>query len=219
MSKTKGKKTTDGHMDGFSDHELQNAHGRERSVVENLFLPFFLILMGCAWFTWGSIGLSADANGFSLHPDRKMTPDELAALEARKKAKRSENLYLAHCSACHQSHGGGTPGAFPPLDSSEWLDDEKRVVSLVLGGMSGPVEVMGQPYNNMMPAIAKSSNLKPEEIKSIVNYVRSAWGNGAKEYPDVTVEAVEAAMEEMGDRSVPWTAEELLQKFPIGGSK
>ena len=79
MSKTNGKKTGEARAGGFSDHELQEAHGRTRQVSDGLFLPFFLFLMACTWFTWAGAGLSADANSFSLHPDREMTPEELSA--------------------------------------------------------------------------------------------------------------------------------------------
>ena len=86
--------------DDFTDRELQDAHGSERGR-DSLFLPFFLSLVACAWLTWGGIELAADANSFSLHPDREMTPEELAAREARAKAKMAERLYVTYCGTCH----------------------------------------------------------------------------------------------------------------------
>jgi len=221
MSKSSEKKTGKARADGFSDHELQETHGRERKGSEGLFLPFFLFLMVCTWFTWAGVGLSADANSFSLHPDREMTPDELAAAEARAKARMAERLYATYCGACHQPNGRGIPGTYPPLDGSEWLDDGKRVVSLTSAGLLGRIEVMGQAYDNPtgMPAIAKTANLKPEQIVTIVNYVRSSWSNVDKKYPEVMVEDAEEAIQALGDRSIPWTPQELLQEYPFGGGE
>ena len=216
MSKTKGQNES---TDGFSDRELQEVHGREQKERAGLFLPFFLSLVACTWLTWGGIGISADANSFALHPDREMTPEELAAAEARAKARMSEFLYGTYCGSCHQPHGRGVPGTYPPLDGSEWVDNGERVVGLTLAGMIGRIEVMGQVYDvpNGMPAVAKAANLKPEQIASIVNYVRSSWSNAEKDYSEITVEEVEAVTKELSDRSTQWTAEELLEKYPFSG--
>ncbi|MFP6900018.1 MAG: hypothetical protein VCA36_03680, partial [Opitutales bacterium] len=93
-------------------------------------------------------------------------------------------------------------------------------VSLTLVGMLGRIEVKGEIYDNPtgMPAIAKAANLKAEQIVSIVNYVRNSWSNADKEYPEITVEDVDSLKQELGDRTTPWTPEELLQKHPFGGS-
>jgi mono/diheme cytochrome c family protein len=217
MSKAKEKKSAAARKKGFSDQELQEAHGSERKAVEGLFLPFFLFLLVSTWFTWAAIGLSADANNFALHPDRDMTPEELKAMEARAQAKKAERLYSNNCVACHQPNGRGIPGQFPPLDGSQWVDNGKRIVSLTMAGMEGPVEVLGQTYNNKMGAVAKLNQLKPEDIAIIVNYVRSSWSNAEKEYPEISVDEVKAVQAEIGDRSIPWSSQELLEKYPLGG--
>ena len=219
MSKNTGQGKGEANGDGFTDTQLQESHGQQQSSRAGLFLPFFLSLVACAWLTWGGIAISADANGFTLHPDREMTPEELAAREVRAKARMAEQLYVTYCGACHQPHGGGIPGTYPPLDGSEWVDSGKRVAALTYAGMIGKIEVLGQTYDNPtgMPAISKTANLKPEQIASIVNYVRSTWSNADKKYPEITVEDVQAIQNELGDRAHPWTPEELLEKYPFGG--
>ena len=220
MSKDKGKGKDGGEGTGFSDRELQESHNSEQGALSGLFLPFFLSLVACAWLTWGGIAISADANGFALHPDREMTPEELAAREARAKARMAEQLYVTYCGACHQPHGKGIPGTYPPLDGSNWVDSGKRMASLTYVGMIGKIEVLGQVYDNPsgMPAIAKTANLKPEQIASILNYVRNSWTNADKKYPEVSVEDILATEKELGDRSKPWTPEELLETYPFGGA-
>ena len=146
MSK-KGKGKSDPGADGFTDRELQDTHGSERKVREGLFLPFFLFLIACAWFTWGSIALFGDANGFSLNPERQLTEAEIEAQKLRAQEMQTEILFKNSCGACHQANGAGIPGSFPPLDGSDWLDNGQRVISLNLVGMSRPVEVLGQHWH------------------------------------------------------------------------
>jgi len=35
-----------------------------------------------------------------------------------------ESLFVANCSACHQTSGKGLPGAFPPLAGSDYFVDD-----------------------------------------------------------------------------------------------
>ncbi|MBG28888.1 MAG: hypothetical protein CMI31_02640 [Opitutae bacterium] len=219
MSKAKGQGKDGEEGTGFSDRELQESHNSKQGA-SSLFLPFFLSLMLFAWLTWGGISISVDANGFALHPDREMTPEELAAREARTKARMAEQLYVTYCGACHQPHGKGIAGTYPPLDGSNWVDNGKRIASMTYVGLIGKIEVLGQVYDNPsgMPAIAKTANLKPEQIASIINYVRGSWSNADKKYPEVSVEEIQASEKELGDRDKPWTPEELLEKYPFGGA-
>ena len=57
------------------------------------------------------------------------------------------------CAACHQNSGLGTPGTFPPLAGSEWVNapSPNRIIRLVLHGVSGPIKVKGVDFNNVMP--------------------------------------------------------------------
>jgi mono/diheme cytochrome c family protein len=57
-------------------------------------------------------------------------------------------VYAIYCRACHQRDGKGDGLRFPPLDSSEWVNgDKKRLINIVLNGLQGPVEVKRQPYS------------------------------------------------------------------------
>lgn len=116
------------------------------------------------------------------------------------------------CSACHQPSGEGTPGQFPPLAGSEWVLEENpgRIIRLVLYGMQGPVTVKGVQYNSSM---VPWNVLSDEEVAAVITYVRQnkEWGNEA---PAVTAEQVKAVREKVGNRSQPFTAQELLQIDP-----
>lgn len=124
--------------------------------------------------------------------------------------KAGQAVYT-QCSACHQATGQGLPGAFPPLDGTEWVNGNKgRLISVVMYGMMGPIEVKGQTYNGMMPNL----NLQDEEIASVLTYVRQAWSNSSDA---VSVDEVASVRSRFGQRSF-WSPDELTQEFPENGS-
>ncbi|MCB1598672.1 MAG: c-type cytochrome [Xanthomonadales bacterium] len=87
-----------------------------------------------------------------------------------------EAAFLANCAACHQPTGVGLPGAFPPLAGSDFLknNDQTKVLSSILQGITGKLVVNGVEYNNVMPAM---SHLADADIANIVTYVYASWGN------------------------------------------
>ena len=118
--------------------------------------------------------------------------------------ERGLAVYTRTCVACHSPDGKGVPGAFPPLDGSDWLDGEPSVpIRILLGGLAGPIEVSGENYENMMPP---HTDLNDTEISDVLTYSRQSWSNDA---PPVTPEEVKKLRAKFGDRATPWTAEEL----------
>ena len=83
--------------------------------------------------------------------------------------------YLANCAACHQASGKGMKGAFPPLAKSDYLKPPyDKAIDSVIGGLSGPVTVNGEEYNNVMPAMG---HLADKDLADIFSYVVNSWGN------------------------------------------
>ena len=119
-----------------------------------------------------------------------------------------KRVYGTACAPCHQPSGMGTPGMFPPLAASEWVNTEghQRIIRIVLNGLSGPIEVSGAQFNNVM--VPWRDILKDEDIASVLSYIRSEWGNKGDPVP---VEEVKAVREATKDRGNPWTADELKQ--------
>ena len=90
---------------------------------------------------------------------------------------------------------------------------EERLARILINGLNGPVEVKGETYNGNMPAFGPNGlNLKPRQIAGVLTYIRAEWGNAA---PEVTEEALKGYIDSYGERSSPWTAEELLADFPM----
>jgi mono/diheme cytochrome c family protein len=118
-----------------------------------------------------------------------------------------KQVYSTTCAACHQAHGEGIEGTYPPLAGSEWVNgDDAKVVRIVLNGVSGPLEVAGETYSGMMPAWGPV--LKDDDIASVLTYVRGSWGNKAAPITAATVAKIRAAT---ASRSTPWTAAELAK--------
>lgn len=107
--------------------------------------------------------------------DETVTP-ELAA---------GKMVYDAYCKACHMDNGKGVPGMNPPLAETDWVvGDKTRLINVVLNGLSDPIEINGEIYQN---AMASFSFLSDQQISDVLTYVRQSFGNEAGE---VTMEEV-----------------------------
>ena len=96
-------------------------------------------------------------------------------LTVEDQVKAGEALFAGTCSTCHQAQGQGMPGVFPPLAGSDYIAaDPKRVPSVMLHGLVGPVKVNGKDYNSNMPPM---SQLTDDEVANISTYVLNSWGN------------------------------------------
>lgn len=86
-----------------------------------------------------------------------------------------EELYKRYCRSCHNMKGLGDGNRFPPLVNSEWVNgDKKRLISVLLKGLQGPIKVDGKQYNNVMPAY---DFLEDDELSSVLSYVKRRYGN------------------------------------------
>jgi mono/diheme cytochrome c family protein len=146
----------------------------------------------------------------------KPSPYPAMAATAAGPTSPGEQTYQTVCAACHQANAQGLPGAFPPLAGSEWANgDPETMIRIVLGGLSGPVQVKGTTFSQMMPP---PPGLDDEKIAQVLTYVRSNFGNKASEVKKEQVAALRAAVTSRGK---PWTADELkaLQKPGDGAAK
>jgi cytochrome c oxidase subunit 2 len=83
---------------------------------------------------------------------------------------RGAGVYAANCATCHQTHGKGTPPAFPPLDGSAVTTGPRDAnIRIVLNGVTRN----GKP--TAMPAWG--GTLSDVEIAAVVTYTRNSWNN------------------------------------------
>lgn len=114
-------------------------------------------------------------------------------------------VFSATCAACHQANAMGLPEQYPPLAGSGWVTgSERRLLRIVLHGLTGQIDVEGETFNSAMPGWG--ATLKDAEIAAVVSYVRTHFGNHA---PSVTAATVARVRKEHSRRTTPWTAAEL----------
>ncbi len=129
-------------------------------------------------------------------------------------ADRGKMMYMQTCMACHQITGMGVPAAFPPLAKSEYVNgDNRRLVAIVLKGIVGAITIEGKVYATGMPQPDLTfPQLKDDKnIADVLNYVRTNFGNEAKDA--ITTEFVAKIRAEFADRKTQWT-EADLKAFP-----
>lgn len=111
--------------------------------------------------------LAAVSTAAKAHASGTLTKDEQIAA--------GKQLFTGTCSVCHQTSGEGLKGVFPPLAKSDYIaQDPKRVVHVMLHGLSGKVAVNGTEYNSVMPPM---NQLTDDEVANIATYVLNSWGN------------------------------------------
>lgn len=133
-------------------------------------------------------------------------------LDPEKLGKRVFNT----CITCHQANGEGIVGKYPPLNQSEWVQGDDRILArILLNGLDGPIEVRGQKFNNQMPAWKQLSDY---DIAAVLTHVRQSWDN---DLPSVAPSTITAVREEIASETAAFKPEdlkamELPEATPIG---
>jgi mono/diheme cytochrome c family protein len=190
--------------------KIHAAIKRERvePVSGNEPAPLWLLVFVLVLAFWSGAYLMSYSGGFSgLVYDTNAAEKAAASgpVKAEDPVAMGERYFKQTCAVCHQATGLGMPGTYPPLAGSEYaLGDERRVAAIVLHGVSGPITVHGQTFNNQMQAWGPTLNDK--RIAYILTYVRQAWGNNA---PAIKPETVAEVRKATASRNSAWTEAEL----------
>src|SRR5688572_4753500 len=65
---------------------------------------------------------------------------------------QGEQLYLKHCSNCHQANGAGLGLVYPPLNKSDFMEKNfEQVLCLMKYGVIGEIVVNGKTFVQPMP--------------------------------------------------------------------
>lgn len=87
---------------------------------------------------------------------------------------QGEQLFVEHCSNCHQKNGKGLGLLYPPVDQSDFMDKNfEQVICLIRNGIKGELIVNGKSFNKEMPPIPGLTDL---EIAEITTYLYNTWG-------------------------------------------
>lgn len=196
--------------------DIQEIH---RAVLREQFEPsegqqrvpiaLFLLFIGLAM--WAGYYLSEYDGNFQ--PNVYDGPEAFRLMDLAKASVKTERkvdpLLLGkrlfnNCSACHQPSGEGVPGKYPPLNQSEWvLGDDRILARILLNGLNGPVVVRGSAFNDQMPAW---KHLSDRDIAAVLTYIRQTWDNKGATVDEATIAAVRS---EVGSRTQPFTSDEL----------
>ncbi len=99
---------------------------------------------------------------------------------------QGEQLYTKHCSNCHQADGSGLGRVYPPLNTSDYMEQNfEDVLCLMRHGTSGEMIVNGLQFNQPMPGIPTLTDI---EIAEIATYIYNSWSHerGIIEVKDVS---------------------------------
>lgn len=115
----------------------------------------------------------------------------LPACQKKEPYEQGRLIYNHLCGNCHGEDGAGLRKLYPPLADSDYLRDNWSDLSCIIRhGLAEEIVVNGITYNQAMPGIPETQ-LSPDEIANIINYIRYTW------YPDqdfVARPGVEAAL-------------------------
>jgi mono/diheme cytochrome c family protein len=101
----------------------------------------------------------------------------LLICESSLAAESGEQLFLNNCAECHQRDGRGIKNIYPSLAGNKLVLGSAVDVALVL--MIGRGEMPS--FKGAIPS---------EELATIINYVRNAWGNSGKPISSSTIDSL-----------------------------
>jgi glucose/arabinose dehydrogenase len=116
------------------------------------------------------------------------TPDKVKDNLVKGMADEGQKIYTVYCISCHQENGKGDGSRYPPLGGSDWVTgDKKRLITVLLEGLKGPITVNGKAFNGEMP---KHDFLSDADVSKVTSYIRLNFKNNAdaiheKEVADV----------------------------------
>lgn len=86
---------------------------------------------------------------------------------------QGQQLYATHCSNCHQKDGSGLGLVYPPLNTSDYMENNfERVICLMRNGTQAEILVNGNAYVQGMPGLPTLTDL---EIAEIATYIYNTW--------------------------------------------
>jgi nitrite reductase (NO-forming) len=135
----------------------------------------------------GSASSKREAELVQKRADVIAATPEIANISKEIQMERGKQVFLTSCFACHMANGEGLPGIFPPVAKSDYLKaDKDRAIRAITRGLSGPITVNGQAYNNMMPP----QGLDDAQTANVLTYIMNSWGN---DYGTVSIDDVKRA--------------------------
>jgi len=105
------------------------------------------------------------------------TPDKIKDNISKSMADEGRKIYNVYCISCHQGDGRGDGSCYPSLVETDWVTgDKKRLITVLLEGLKGPISVERKPFDDEMP---KHDFLSDADIAKVTSYIRMNFKNNA----------------------------------------
>jgi mono/diheme cytochrome c family protein len=117
------------------------------------------------------------------HQKKELNPIFVKEKNAVDNRTKGLQLFRTICATCHGADGKGIQDLAPPLKDSEYINGSmKRLASIILHGLSGPITVNGKQYqlNNEMPGLANNKDISDEDIADIIRFTQNAFAKEGK---------------------------------------
>ena len=107
---------------------------------------------------------------------------------------QGERLYTTYCSNCHGKDGNGLKNLYPPLNKSDYYqENQEKVACIILHGLEDEITVNGKDF--MMP-MAGFSNLTDVDITNLINFINTSWDN---DLPETNLNEVKKNLQNCGE--------------------
>lgn len=121
-------------------------------------------------------------------PKNQLKEKQVAASVPPAIMDKGKDIYNKHCMACHQTDGSGNPGMYPPLSETRTVNgDKQKLISILLNGQTGEIEVKGEIYNGVM---VPHNFLTDQQAADVLTYIRNSFGNNAGRITEEDIAAV-----------------------------
>jgi quinol-cytochrome oxidoreductase complex cytochrome b subunit len=178
----------------WMDRSISRTFGSRRFVLGLVTVSMIVILSLTVWSQISIMKKQSDAMGsgqMTQSSEATILGTQPAAASTPAAAGPSNHgatVYQTNCSSCHGANGQGQPGAIPPLADNPFVTgDPHKVIGVVLGGLTTPIQVSGTTYHGTMPPW--KGTLSNNDIADVITYIRSSLGKnkaGAVKASDVS---------------------------------
>ncbi|CAB3805947.1 Alcohol dehydrogenase (quinone), cytochrome c subunit [Pararobbsia alpina] len=116
----------------------------------------------------------------NYNPERPVARSAANGNRVHERQSAGATVYQSFCARCHGDRGMGNLPLYPKLagNPSVISDDATSLIRLLVEGGNTPATLTGPPRMNM-PAFA--GLLSDAEMAQALTYIRSAWGNDARQ--------------------------------------
>jgi mono/diheme cytochrome c family protein len=122
-------------------------------------------------FFWCAVFFLCAVNFFESCSSKEKSTDPI---KLKQYTVQGEMLYAKYCANCHQKNGSGLGRVYPPVNQSDFIDNNfEKVVCIIKYGVQGELMVNGKVYNQAMPALPQLSDI---EVAEIATYLYNNFG-------------------------------------------